>query len=740
MARWKIWLLPALLAAAQLAYWPGVVLARGDQVDPVRLSAVTAVVALIAVVLGFRHHRPVTVVAVITAALAIGGWIAPEQVFFVPEDTLLVMSTADLVAVFAAAVRCSRRTTALVLAGLTVWLTADTLVTDGDPGDILIGALAYAVVASAGRLRRRWNADRESAARRLAEAEQARREAAEAERRRLARELHDVTAHHLTSIVVNASTAQFLGDQRPELRAEALAFAARTGREALADLQRLVAVLPTEPAAPSLADLADDFRELGQVVTLEMPGSSDGLTEAAAEVVHGIAREALTNTLRYAPGATVRVRLSHGAEGTELLVEDDGGSTPATSGLGSGRGLAGMRERAALLGGSVQAGPRVDRGWRVRAVLPPAAPVPRGPGWLRSQVVIDLALMLLTLALPLSGVAIFAEEAGAQPAATVLALLAVVAHAAPLLWRRRYPWAAFVAVALTTWLGPLLLVTGVVPVGGSWLFVFSAGADLAAVHAVANRGSRPGLTWLAPLAAVFTGALALALLVMLEAPPEGQPPPDGPIMALVLMVAFTVFAAVLLAVPVFGCWLAGHLARRRRQRRIDREEYAVFAVAAQAELRARDERARVAAGLHTAVLEHAARVPRAADAADLPAVLNAGKDALAAMRSLLDGLGPVKPEQPEQPEPALSQPAASRPASPQPSLSPPALPQPGQPQPAFPQPSLSPPAVPQPGQPQPAFPQPGLAQSHPANAEAPGPAAGVPGSAIDQEVPPSPPG
>ncbi|MBG0563995.1 sensor histidine kinase [Actinoplanes aureus] len=649
MARWRNWLLPALLAAAQLALWPGVLLARGDHLDPVRLTAVTTVVAVIAAALGFRHRHPVAVAVVVAAALALGGWITPEQVFFVPEDTLLVVSLAQFVTVFTVAVRCSRRTTALVLAGLTLWLAADIAITGGDPLDIPFGATLYAIVAAAGRLRGRWIADRASAAHRLAEAEQARREAADAERRRLARELHDVTAHHLTSIVVNASTAEFLGDQRPELRAEALAFAARTGREALIDLRRLVAVLPAgpavpEPAAASLADLADDFRQLGQLVTLEAaaPGT---LPPAVAEAMYGIAREALTNTLRYAPGAAVRIRLFTGPEGTELLVEDDGGTTPVASGLGSGRGLAGMRDRAAALGGTVRAGHRAHRGWTVRAVLPSTAPVPHGSRrfsrWLRSQVLLDAALMLLTLALPLSGVAVFAEETGNEPAATALVLLAVVAHAAPLLWRRQHPWTAFTAVVLTTWLGPLLLVTGVVPVGGGWLFVFSAGADLAAVYAVADRGARPGLTWIAPLAAVFTGALALALLVAVEAPADGEPATDEPLLALAMLLTFAVFAAVVLAVPVFGCWLAGHATRRRRQRRIDREEGAVVAAAAQAELRARDERARVAAGLHAAVLQHAARVPDAAEQADLPAVLAASKEALSAMRSLLDGLGPV---------------------------------------------------------------------------------------------------
>ncbi|WP_328468422.1 histidine kinase [Actinoplanes sp. NBC_00393] len=671
MARWRIWLLPVLLAAAQFALWPGLPLTRGDTPDPVRLTAITAVTLLITAALGFRDRRPVAVLVTVTAALTLGGWIAPEQVFVVPADTLLVMSLADLIALFSVSVRCSRRVTALAVAGLTLWLTADTAIDGGDPWDVPAGAVTYVVVAAAGRLRHRWVADRSAAADRLAEAEQTRRNAADAERRRLARELHDVTAHHLTSIVVNASAAQFLGDQRPDLRAEALTFAARTGREALTDLRRLVAVLPaatgpTTPDAPtpSLADLADDFRQLGQTVLLEAPPN---LPPAVAEVVHSIAREALTNTLRYAPGATVRVRLSPGPEGTELLVEDDGrlvDTTGSAADLGGGRGLAGMRERAEALGGTLHAGPGDDGGWRVHATLPAATSVPRDPGrlqrWLRSHVVLDVALVALTLLLPLSSVAAFADETAAvvgtadtapQRAAIALVLLAVVAHAAPLLWRRRYPWTAFTAVMLTTWLGPLLPATEVVPAGSSWVFIFSAGADLVAVYTVAARAERPGLTWIAPLATLVTVPLALTVLIMLEPPADTDPAAGGPIMVATLLAFFSIFIGVLLALPVFGCWLAGRAARTRRQRRIDREEGAVLTTAAQAELRARDERARVAAGLHTAVLAHAARVPQAADQADLAGVLSASREALSAMRSLLDNLGPAKTadQQPTEP-------------------------------------------------------------------------------------------
>jgi signal transduction histidine kinase len=646
MARWTNWLIPALLAAAQLAVWPGLKLGRGE-LDPVRVAAVVAIVAVVAGALGFRRRSPVAVSAVVAAGLGLGTWVLPGQEFFAPADALLVLTVADFVALFSVAVRCSRRTTFIVLAALVVWQSVLLVIPRGFtadyPWDLASAGCLYALVAAAGRIRGRTVAERTAAARRLAGAEQARLQAAEGERRRLARELHDVTAHHLTSIVVNASAAQFVGAQRPELRAEALGFAARTGRETLVALHRLVEVLPgnadlAADAVPSLADLADDFRHLGQVVEVETTGAAP---PGVAAVLHGIAREAMTNTLRYAPGGTVRLRCTYGPAGAELIVEDDGPAAPsAAAGLGGGRGLTGMRERAAALGGTVEAGPRrTGPGWRVRAVLPPAGEARRLRRRLGSHLVLDAGLALLTLVVPLSGVAVLIDEGDPAPAAVTLILLATLAHAAPLLWRRQHPWTVLAVVLLTGWFGPLLAATDVTPADESWMFLFSFAPALVAVYTVAARGARPGLTWLAPVLALISDALAVSVLVALEPPDAGQPPLDGPVMVLLMVAFVATLAAVALSLPVAGSWLAGHAARRRRQRRHDREEGAVATATAEAAWRAGHERARIAAGLRTAVLEHAGAVPRAAEAQDLAAVVDSARAALTAMRGLLDGLG-----------------------------------------------------------------------------------------------------
>ncbi|MBU2670782.1 hypothetical protein KOI35_45505 [Actinoplanes bogorensis] len=638
MSRWKVWLLPALLAAAQLAYWPSVPSSTLD-------AAGAALIVVVAAGLCLRRDRPVTAIAIVSGGLALGTWALPQQEYFFPGDALLVLAVAELVALFHVALRRDRRTTVLVVGALLVVQAA--LLFDDEPLDILTSVFSYAIVIAAARVRRRWLDDRTAAAHRLAEAEEARRDAAAAEQRRLARELHDVTAHHLTSIVVNGSAAQFVGT--PELTAEALAFAARAGGETLEALRRLVAVLPAVQASASLDDLADDFRQLGQVVHLSVTGTAPA---EMREALHGIAREALTNTLRYAPGATVRIAQTYDEAGATLVVADDGASASgAATGLGGGRGLTGMRERAAAFGGTVTAGPR-EGGWEVRAVLKAGAD--KDPArlrvWLRSQVVLDAALLLLTLLMPLAGVSALVDEGAVSPAALTLILLTVAAHSVPLLWRRRWPWPVLAAVLLTSWLGPVLVATGVTPAADAWLFLFSSGAEFAAVYAVAAYGSRPRLTWIGVAAALFSASAVVGVLLAVAGPDDPELP-TGPGTTAGLLIFGMVFAWFVLGLPFAGSWLAGFLTRRRRERRLDHEARAVAVVSAEAELRARDERARVAAGLQASVLASAARVTQRADAGDLDGALDAAREALAAMRGLLDGLRPsaAKEEVPSSP-------------------------------------------------------------------------------------------
>jgi len=635
MERIPGWLLPFVLAVTQLAVWPGIPLLSGDRLSaPAVATGVTATVVA-AVALLWRRSAPPATIGIVAAALTVGT-------FGVPTDALLVISLADLVALYSVAVLRSPRLTLGIGAAVVLWQCALIAATAGlaadYPAEVVTTLVVYSAVVAFGRARHRWHAERTTAAGRLAEAEDRRARAADTERHRLARELHDVTAHHLTSIVVIASAAQRLGGSRPDLVAEAREFAARTGRDTLAALHRLVALLrlPDErpgPVAARLEELAGGFRLLGQHVSVLT--TPEDLPAATTEAVCGIAREALTNTLRYAPASRVRIQLTGTADGLELTVDDDGARADGVADMGSGRGVTGMRERATALGGTLSAGPRAGGGWRVHAVLPQTtAPVPvrRRLGRPGTEHVIDAVLFLVVLLVPAAGLLTAGDDPDLAAAPVPLLVLVAAAHAVPVLWRRSHPWAVLGAVAVTSWSVPVLIAAGLFRPALGWMMIAGLGAEAAAVYAVARYGRRTNLTALAIPVALSSAMLATGVTLALDPPPEDDIP----------FVAWTIIMAVLigcpLGVPVVGSWLTGFAIRRRRDRIEAREHDAVAAATAHAIMEAGLERARVAAGLRAAVLRDTAQVATAADAGDLDQVLLSARAALDAMRGLLNGL------------------------------------------------------------------------------------------------------
>ncbi|WP_433794638.1 histidine kinase [Actinoplanes sp. CA-252034] len=653
MARW---MLPVLLVAGQLLYWPGLPLLDHDDVGVPAAIVVAGACLLAGVALGWRRERPLSALTAVLACNVIAVLAAPAGPQWIETgDATVILATFSYVALFSVAVHAPGRLLPVAFAGAVAEQVLASVVQDGEPGvdwayqaqALAAAAVVYGLVVLFGRRRRRFHAERAAAARRLDAARQAGLGAADTERRRLARELHDVTAHHLTSIVVNSSAAEMLGDQRPELRAEALDFAARTGRETLDALRRLVAILPATAGrddTPSLGDLTDGFRALGQRITVELPDGDPPPDRAAA--VYGIVREALTNTLRYAPGGHVLVRYTT----TELLVEDDGGGAQVT-GLGGGRGVDGMRERARSLGGECTAGPRDGGGWRVRADLPGAdGTVRTAYPWLGGPMAASAALVVLLVLVQASIMA--TDEDSLPRTAAALILLAQIAHAVPLLWRRRSAWWSFAAVVLTGLLGPLLVQPGPVPARYGYLFLFSWVVDLAAVHAVAVRGARPGLTWLTvPAAAGSMGFVTAVLLALDDSDPELTL--NGMAERMAFIAVMTPLIAILFAIPAVACWGVGFAGRRRRDRLRAREADGLANELEQAAFHALLERRRIAAGLHEDVLRHAAEVPDAAGRGDLAGVLAAARRALTAMRALLDGLG-GRPETAPTPLPATT--------------------------------------------------------------------------------------
>ncbi|WP_106619164.1 sensor histidine kinase [Saccharothrix carnea] len=209
---------------------------------------------------------------------------------------------------------------------------------------------------------------------RAAEAERRRRVAEDtrtAERTRIARELHDVVTHHVTAMVVQAEAARYL-TAKPERLDESLTAVTDTGRQALTDLRHLLDVLNPDhgtPSAGGLRTLVERTRRAGQPVEFTENGTAEP-GGSAGPVAYRVVQEALTNALKHARGSRTDVRVHHGERETTVEVSTDPATVPTDSPGGSGRGLAGLRERVGVLGGDFSAVERADGGFHVRARIP----------------------------------------------------------------------------------------------------------------------------------------------------------------------------------------------------------------------------------------------------------------------------------------------------------------------------------------------------------------------------------
>ncbi|WP_311922514.1 sensor histidine kinase [Microbispora sp. H10836] len=223
-------------------------------------------------------------------------------------------------------------------------------------------------VAEFYRVRRERLAERERV-----EREEARRQASE-ERLTMAQELHDVLAHNISLIHVQASTALHLLDDHPEQARTALSTIKQASKDVLTEMRGVLDLLrdgaPRSPTA-GMAHLADLTGRSGLPVTLEVAGRERPLPASVDRAGYRIVQESLTNVSRHAPGSRVTVRVAYAPEELVVAVEDDGaGAARAETSLGGGNGIPGMRERAAALGGSLTAGPRPGGGFQVQARLP----------------------------------------------------------------------------------------------------------------------------------------------------------------------------------------------------------------------------------------------------------------------------------------------------------------------------------------------------------------------------------
>jgi len=256
-----------------------------------------------------------------------------------------------------------------------LWLAAGVPNPNGPAGaTIIFTAVAVAVDSIGSRL----GAQRALAAQaERTEAERAQRAVLE-ERARIARELHDVVAHHMSLIAVRAETAPYRLPGLPEAARAEFGSLSEVAREALTEMRRLLGVLRhDQPAAlapqPQLADLPaliDAARQAGVPVELSAPPALGRVPPGVGVCAYRIVQESLSNASQHAPGAAVTVSVGHDDGAVLLRVANGPGASPGPSGHGPGHGLTGMRERVALLGGSLSAGPAPDGGFVISAVLP----------------------------------------------------------------------------------------------------------------------------------------------------------------------------------------------------------------------------------------------------------------------------------------------------------------------------------------------------------------------------------
>ena len=352
-------------------------------------GADVALTIVSALALTQRRRRPLLTLLITGAVAAValaGDWHA----------NLAQMAVA--VAVFNYGLRRARAQAVLATAVTSVGLGAMSVlaVTFGQAAwgrqDVVLWLCTAAAVAVAVQSRRATILALEDRARRAEESreETARRRVAE-DRLRIARELHDVIAHHVAVISVQAGVAEHLLERNPTSAREALSHVRSSAKDVLAELQSVLGVLRQDetalPTAPppglsGLDELVASFRAMGVSVDFEAPATIPALSPAADVAAFRLVQEALTNAQKHAPGAAAAVQVRACADGVELVVTNTGPprreepalpkpDVPAP--VGSGLGLVGMRERVTAAGGVLETGRSADAGFRVAARLPALA-------------------------------------------------------------------------------------------------------------------------------------------------------------------------------------------------------------------------------------------------------------------------------------------------------------------------------------------------------------------------------
>ncbi|MDX3104050.1 sensor histidine kinase [Nonomuraea angiospora] len=374
--------LAGVVAAASVAmfvfYGPSRLAAQGLAVDGMRapdpLGGVLVVLACVP--LAARRRWPLA---------AMCAELVPETLLGVLGYGTGISGLAGLMLLYSVA---SYRGLAMALAGLLISLVTYALGTLAGPvratswSEHVVVAVVLVAVWGAGRslrLRRAYLDELKDRAQRLERARAADTRAARAEERsRIARELHDVVAHHVSVMTVQAAAARRVLASDPDLAREALSAIEHTGRMAMAEMRNIVGVLRTDaraelgpqPGVQDLPALVEQMREAGLPARLVVEGEPRPLPAGIDLAAYRLAQEGLTNSLRHAgAGAKAVVTVRHDPRELDVRVEDDGLGAAGVSGR-SGHGLVGIRERVALYGGILNIGPLPGGGFEVRARFP----------------------------------------------------------------------------------------------------------------------------------------------------------------------------------------------------------------------------------------------------------------------------------------------------------------------------------------------------------------------------------
>jgi signal transduction histidine kinase len=256
----------------------------------------------------------------------------------------------------------------------------------GEVGQVVFLLVAFGLAWAGGQVVRRWSTAATQLHAELTEVSlrndaQTRTAVAE-ERAAIARELHDIVAHSVSVMVVQAASARL--ELHPEQAAarDALGTVEASGRQALVEMRRLLGVLRADAAAPALAPtpefdqlhtLLEAMRGSGLTITLDVLGVERPLDPGVSLAAYRVVQEALTNALKHAGATDVHLALTYGNDNLRIVVDNDAGpASRATPRVGAGHGLMGMRERVAMLGGELLVGPTSEGGFRVSVTLPVA--------------------------------------------------------------------------------------------------------------------------------------------------------------------------------------------------------------------------------------------------------------------------------------------------------------------------------------------------------------------------------